>query len=160
MPQLELTNMVMIQDPATGKVVVQRRVKSYRGIAFPGGHTEPGESIYHSAIREVWEETGLTVSSLTPCGMIDWFNNETQDHYFTFFYRTQEFTGTLLDGTEEGAVFWARLEDLETMDLSPNFKEYLPIFLGETYTEAFCSWNSHQKPDLRQENPWGIVYHR
>ncbi len=36
MPKIETTNMVMVQDSATGKVIVQRRVKSWCGIAFPG----------------------------------------------------------------------------------------------------------------------------
>ncbi|MBO5410173.1 MAG: NUDIX domain-containing protein, partial [Clostridia bacterium] len=42
--QVELTNMVMIEDKATGKVLVQERVKSWKGLSFPGGHVEPGES--------------------------------------------------------------------------------------------------------------------
>ncbi len=150
MANLEITNMVMIQDKATGKVVVQDRLKSWCGIAFPGGHAEPGESIYDSAIREVWEETGLTVRNLTPCGFMYWFNNKTQDKYFTYFYKTTDFTGTLTDATEEGAVFWTSLDSLESMKLAPNFKDYLPVFLGDRYTEAYCSWNDETESDARE----------
>lgn len=50
--------MVMVQHPETGMVLVQNRIKSWQGIAFPGGHAEPGESIYDSAVREIREETG------------------------------------------------------------------------------------------------------
>ncbi len=158
MANLEITNMVMIQDKATGKVVVQDRLKSWCGIAFPGGHAEPGESIYDSAIREVWEETGLTVRNLTPCGFMYWFNNKTQDKYFTYFYKTTDFTGTLIDATEEGAVFWTSLDSLDSMKLAPNFKEYLPVFLGDRYTEAYCSWNDEMEIDQTKSNPWGIIY--
>ncbi|CCX38110.1 nUDIX hydrolase [Clostridium sp. CAG:1013] len=158
MANLEITNMVMIQDKATGKVVVQDRLKSWCGIAFPGGHAEPGESIYDSAIREVWEETGLTVRNLTPCGFMYWFNNKTQDKYFTYFYKTTDFTGTLIDATEEGAVFWTSLDSLDSMKLAPNFKEYLPVFLADRYTEAYCSWNDEMEIDQTKTNPWGIVY--
>lgn len=158
MANLEITNMVMIQDMATGKVVVQDRLKSWCGIAFPGGHAEPGESIYDSAIREVWEETGLTVRNLTPCGFMYWFNNKTQDKYFTYFYKTTDFTGTLIDATEEGAVFWTSLDSLDSMKLAPNFKEYLPVFLGDRYTEAYCSWNDEMEIDQTKSNPWGIIY--
>ena len=158
MANLEITNMVMIQDKATGKVVVQDRLKSWCGIAFPGGHAEPGESIYDSAIREVWEETGLTVRNLTPCGFMYWFNNKTQDKYFTYFYKTTDFTGTLIDATEEGAVFWTSLDSLDSMKLAPNFKEYLPVFLGDRYTEAYCSWNDEMEIDQTKTNPWGIIY--
>jgi 8-oxo-dGTP diphosphatase len=158
MANLEITNMVMIQDKATGKVVVQDRLKSWCGIAFPGGHAEPGESIYDSAIREVWEETGLTVRNLTPCGFMYWFNNKTQDKYFTYFYKTTDFTGTLIDATEEGTVFWTSLDSLDSMKLAPNFKEYLPVFLGDRYTEAYCSWNDEMEIDQTKSNPWGIIY--
>ena len=158
MPNLEITNMVMVQDPVTGQVVVQKRVKNWCGIAFPGGHAEPGESIYDSAVREIKEETGLDIQNLTPCGFMYWFNNKTQDKYFTYFYKTTDFSGSLLASTAEGEVFWASLDDLQTMQLAPNFPDYLPIFLGNHYTEAYCSWNEDMNVDETQPNPWGIVY--
>lgn len=35
MSKNELTNMVMIQDKNTGRVLVQDRVKSWKGLSFP-----------------------------------------------------------------------------------------------------------------------------
>lgn len=150
MPKLEITNMVMIQDKSTGKVVVQERVKSWCGISFPGGHAEPGESIYDSAVREIKEETGLDIRNLKACGFMYWFNNQTEDKYFTYFYKTSDYSGELLDCTDEGRVFWTSLSELDDMKLAPNFKEYLPMFLEDKYAEAYCSWNDDQ--------PWEIVY--
>lgn len=158
MPKLEITNMVMVQNPVIGEVLVQNRVKNWCGIAFPGGHAEPGESIYDSAVREIKEETGLDIQNLTPCGLMYWFNNQTQDKYFTYFYKTTEYSGSLLDATDEGAVFWAPLDALSSMQLAPNFADYLPIFLAHRYTEAYCSWNNDMHVDLTQPNPWGIFY--
>jgi 8-oxo-dGTP diphosphatase len=63
MPKVELTSMVMIQDKTTGKVLVQERVKSWKGLSFPGGHVNQGESIVDSAIREIKEETGLDIKT-------------------------------------------------------------------------------------------------
>ena len=45
MSKLEITNMVMVHDEAADRVVVIERRRSWCGIAFPGGHAEPGESI-------------------------------------------------------------------------------------------------------------------
>nr|MBQ4317922.1 NUDIX domain-containing protein [Clostridia bacterium] len=70
---VEVTNMVMIYDSKTDRVLVQNRRRSWKGIAFPGGHLEPGESIRDSAIREVREETGLDITDLEYCGMLNWY---------------------------------------------------------------------------------------
>lgn len=51
------------------QILVQDRVKSWNGVAFPGGHVESRESIVDSTIREIKEETGLDISNLTLCGV-------------------------------------------------------------------------------------------
>lgn len=158
MPKLELTNMVMVQNPDTKEVIVQERVKSWCGVSFPGGHVENGESIYDSAVREIKEETGLTIENLKYCGIIYWFNNVTEDKYFVHLYKTTDYSGEMLEKTEEGRVFWTSIEELYNMNLSSNFREYMPLFLEDKYSEAFCSWNDDMKVDLTKPNPWGIIY--
>ena len=158
MPKLEITNMVMVQNKQTGRVVVQQRIKSWTGISFPGGHAEPGESIYDSAVREIREETGLEIRNLQSCGFMYWFNTKTEDKYFVYFYKTTDYTGELIDSTDEGRVFWTNLSDLSDGEMAPNFKEYLPMFLEGKYSEAYCAYNEDQNPDPTADNPWGIVY--
>ena len=158
MPKLEITNIIMAQNPDDGKVIVQERIKSWCGISFPGGHAESRESIYDSAIREIKEETGLDIKNLKACGFMYWFNNKTEDKCFTYFYKTTDYSGELIGSTEEGRVFWASLDELAAMKLAPNFKEYLPMFLEDKYSEAYCSWNNDMKPDKNKDNPWGIIY--
>lgn len=57
--KVELTNICMIYDEKNNKVLVQDRIKSWKGITFPGGHIEYGGGIVESTIREIKEETGL-----------------------------------------------------------------------------------------------------
>ena len=58
-------------------MLVEEKVgKDYKGIVFPGGHIENGEPIVDSIIREIYEETGLTVSNLELCGVKDWVKED------------------------------------------------------------------------------------
>ena len=136
MGKVTLTNMVMVQDPITQKVLVQKRVKRYPGLAFPGGHAEDGESLYDSAVREVREETGYEIRHLIPCGFIYW-DHENGDKYFTYFFRTTEFSGEMIPETDEGPVFWMDLEALHGDGLAPNMEKYLTMMTGR-FSECYC----------------------
>lgn len=144
MPGVELTNMCMVYDRANDKVLVQERVKSWRGISFPGGHVDAGEGIVESVIREIREETGFIVTNLEPCGIIHWYNDETGDRYFVFNFRTEDYEGDLLSETDEGSVFWVDRTELPNLKLSDGLKERLPMFLDGRYAEAFGIWNKHK----------------
>jgi 8-oxo-dGTP diphosphatase len=147
MPKCELTTMVMIQDPTSGKVLVQERVKSWKGYAFPGGHIEDGESLYDCAVREIFEETGLTIRNLKSCGLVHWYNNKTGDRYMVFLYKTSEFEGNLISN-DEGKNFWMNIDDLRyelnNGEQTNRFHFYQPLFFEDKYSEAFGSWNDDE----------------
>ena len=137
--ETELCNMCMITD-GSGRVLVQERLpkptSSWSGLTFPGGHVEPGETVVASVIREVQEETGLTVSNLRNCGYIQWYNPEKQSQYFVFLFKTDTFTGNLKDSAE-GKMKWLTLDEMLSGKLAPNMKEYLSVFQNETTLQAF-----------------------
>ena len=137
--ETELCNMCMITD-GSGRVLVQERLpkptSSWSGLTFPGGHAEPGETVVASVIREVQEETGLTVSNLRNCGYIQWYNPEKHSQYFVFLFKTDTFTGNLKDSAE-GKMKWQTLDEMLSGKLAPNMKEYLSVFQNETTLQAF-----------------------
>lgn len=141
MPKFTLTNMVMVTDPETGKVLVQNRIKKYKGIAFPGGHVEDGESIYASAVREIKEETGYDISNLQSKGFIYW-DHVNGSKYFTYFYTTSTFSGECIGATDEGEVFWVDPAELPNMQLAPNMEKYMKMF-GGNYSECHCIEDDH-----------------
>jgi 8-oxo-dGTP diphosphatase len=135
-------NMTMVVN-AKGEVLVLDRAKTdWPGLTFPGGKVEPGESFAASAIREIKEETGLSLSSVIPCGTVHWADAKTGHRYIEFLYKSTSFTGELVGETDEGRVFWMDPEKLRVSEkLSPNFEHYLPLFLDGGYSELFFEWD-------------------
>jgi 8-oxo-dGTP diphosphatase len=147
-PDVELTTMCMIHDPVCGRVVVQQRCKSWKGISFPGGHVEPGDSLISATVREVKEETGLTVSNLKACGIIHWYNTDTGQRFFVFNFKTDTYRGELVAETDEGKVFWVDIHKLSGMELAEGFRERLPMFFDNQFTEGFGTWNSAETSEM------------
>ena len=140
-----LTNMCMVYDG--DKVLVQDRVDpDWPGITFPGGHVESGESFCASVIREVFEETGLTIENPRLCGVKEW-ENQDGSRYIVLFYKTNQFSGQL-KSSEEGKVFWSTVESLSSLKLSLDFQQHLEPFFNEDLSEAFyentsLGWKLH-----------------
>lgn len=128
-----LTNMCMIYDDK-GNIVVQNRVDpEWSGVTFPGGHVELGESFTQSVIREVYEETGLTISHPKICG-IKQFPSKDGARYIVLFYKTDKFTGELRSSSE-GKVFWINEKDLSNYPLAKDFEEMFEIFKNDDLQE-------------------------
>lgn len=130
----EITNLCMIQDGT--KVLVQDRLaKNWPGITFPGGHVDAGESVTDSVIREVFEETGLTIRQPRLCGIKDWTRDDGV-RYLLFLYKTDKFSGEL-KSSEEGEVFWAELSALPGMNLAEDMEVNLRVFLEDGISEFY-----------------------
>ena len=131
--QAIFTNLCMVYDDAGNILVEDRRDPDWPGICFPGGHVEPGESFVESVIREVWEETGLTIENPKLCGTKQ-FPTKNGERYVVFFYKTDRFSGTL-HSCEEGEVFWVSKEELKNYTLCPDFLEMVKVFEDDDLSE-------------------------
>lgn len=130
MENVELTNMTMVIDRENDMVLVQNRIKGdWTGIAFPGGHIEKGESIVDSAIREIKEETGLTISDLQICGVKDWYIQENNKRYIVFLFKTYSNKGDLINCGEEGYVFWHNINELHLLGLAHGFDNMIKVMI-------------------------------
>ena len=137
--ETELCNMCMISD-AQGRVLVQERLPKpsnpWSGLTFPGGHVEPGETVVASVIREVREETGLTITNVVPAGYIQGYNQDRQSQYFVFLFKTSSYSGDL-KGSVEGNVRWMTLDEMLSGKLAPNMQKYLAVFQNENIPQAY-----------------------
>ena len=134
-----LTNLCLIEDTSTNKVVLQyrspERYKKWSGYAFPGGHIEEGEGLVESVIREVYEETGLTIADPKLVAVKDWEPDE-GGRYIVFCYKATEFTGQLRS-SEEGEVSWVEKDQLEKLDLSYDMLPLLEVMEDPDLSEYY-----------------------
>ena len=128
---IELTVLCLIEDG--DRILLQNRVKNdWHGYALPGGHVEPGESVVDAVIREMKEETGLTVLSPRLVG-VKQFPIES-GRYLVFLFKATRWTGEL-QSSEEGHMEWieySRLPELQTVD---DFDELLRVINSPELTE-------------------------
>ena len=131
-----LTNMCMIYDG--DRVLVQdKKDDGWGGITFPGGHVEKGEFITPSVIREMKEETGLTIENPKLCGIKEFLRAKDGVRYIVFLYRADKFSGEL-HSSAEGEVFWYPLAELEKSgELISGFREMLSVFTGDALSEIY-----------------------
>ena len=129
--RVELTTLCMVYRGE--ELLLQNRVKTdWRGYCFPGGHVEPGESIVDSVVREMKEETGLTVSGLRLCGIKQFPIDG--GRYLVFFFKTDRFMGDLCS-SEEGKMEWISRQTLPCLNTVSDFMDMLKVFDRDDLTE-------------------------
>lgn len=107
-----------------------------------GGKVAEGESIDDAARREVAEECGLTVESMTPAGVLE-FTFEGQDGILeVHLFRVDRWSGTVAE-SEEMQPQWFAIGDIPYSEMWPDDAFWLPSCLdGKTCNGAF-----HFAPD-------------
>lgn len=149
---IEMVNMCMIYNPETNEVLVEDKtdVTWKFGHTFPGGHVDNRERLYDAMVREVFEETGLTVKNLELCGNVEWFDTNPDYRRIGFLYRTSDFSGELKQ-SEEGKNFWMNLDDLTEENTADSFMEMLEIFTKPHVVDAYSNeMNGHLSLNPKQ----------
>lgn len=101
----------------------------YNGI---GGHLEPGETPYRSALRELKEETGLDIDALTLRAIVhvtlpeDPGRDRSGVILFVFVGKAQDWD---LESSPEGVPVWVERAELASLPLVEDLPELLPRVL-------------------------------
>ena len=80
-----------------------------------GGHFEENESPEECVLREVMEETGLTLLSYRFRGLITFVSDKWETEYMCLF-TADEFEGELQD-CDEGELCWVKKSDINSLNL-------------------------------------------
>ena len=128
---VELTTLCMVTDG--DRILLQNRVKEdWQGFTFPGGHVENGESFVDAVIREMKEETGLTVISPKLAG-IKQFPIE-GGRYIVLLFKATQYEGEL-HSSEEGKMEWVERSKLSQIKTVDDFAELLKVMDDPDLTE-------------------------
>ena len=132
----EFTVLCLIHDK--DRILMQDRIsEDWKGYTLPGGHVEIGESIVDAVIREMKEETGLTIRNPKLCGVKQfpiYDGDYSKGRYVVFLFETDEYSGELVS-SEEGVMHWVSNSDLDKVNMVDDLPELLEVMMDGKYNE-------------------------
>ena len=129
--RVELAVLCLIKDG--DRVLLQNRVKKdWQGYTLPGGHVERGESFVDAVVREMKEETGLTIEKPRMVGIKQFPIDG--GRYIVLLFEATQFTGEVVS-SEEGEMTWIDRAELANISAVDDLQELLKVFDDPELTE-------------------------
>lgn len=122
----------------------------YNGI---GGKVERGESVSEGIKREIREETGLEVSSMSLRGTIIWtdFGPKKED-WLAFIFIVDGFEGTPFELNDEGTLSWVDIDKLEELPMWKGDRLFLPLIFDNDPRQ----FHGHMRYDGDEPIEWNF----
>jgi len=98
-------------------------------------------------IREMKEETGLTIEKPQLCGVKEWINAD-GSRYVVFLFRADRFSGELTSSAE-GRVFWLEKDEVLKSGWIWHMDSLLRIMADGEFTELYLDAADDWKPVLK-----------
>lgn len=137
---MKLATLCYVQDKLSNRTLMIYRNKKendyhegkWNGL---GGKFEPGESPEECAIREIKEESGLTVKSVKMKGFLTFPLFDGKDDWYVFLFTADDFEGDLIE-SPEGHLEWIPNENLFDINLWDGDKNFIPWLFEENFFSA------------------------
>lgn len=111
-----------------------------------GGKLEPGETPEECAIREIYEESGLTVTKPILKGILTFPGFANDEDWYAFVFLAPEFEGELIE-SPEGTLKWVDDEQLLDLNLWEGDRIFLPWLEGHRFFSAKFVYKDGQLND-------------
>lgn len=137
---MKLATLCYVADKKSDSTLMLHRVKKendyhegkWNGL---GGKFEQGESPEECAIREIEEESGLKVKSVTMKGFITFPLFDGKEDWYVFLFTANEFEGNLID-SPEGNLAWIKNDVLTDLNLWDGDKIFIPWLFEDKFFSA------------------------
>ena len=137
---MKLATLCYIIDKKSDSTLMLHRIKKendyhqgkWNGL---GGKLNKGESPEECAIREIKEESGLTIKKPHLKGFITFPNFDGVDDWYVFVFTIDEFEGKLID-SPEGKLEWIPNNELTLLNLWEGDKIFLEWVFGDKMFSA------------------------
>lgn len=121
-----------------------------------GGKFEPGETPEECLVREVYEETGLSLTSYIFVGVIR-FESDEYEAEDMYLYKGTDFTGELKEDCPEGTLKWvdaSKVLDLPTWEGDKYFLK--PLLEGRTNLKMKVRYEGNTLAEFVDDTTEGI----
>jgi 8-oxo-dGTP diphosphatase len=117
-----------------------------------GGKFEAGETPEECVIREIYEESGLSIHNPRLCGLL-MFPNFKGNDWYVFVYTASDFTGELID-SPEGKLEWIPDEKILELNLWESDHIFMPWIQDGKFFSAKFIYNGDKMCG------YDVIFHR
>ena len=146
-PLVSTTNMLILKGDEALFIKRSEKLENFPGwYMLPGGKQEHDETPMRAAIIETFEETGLKVIKPQLKVVATHFHEYKPKVYLVFIYLAREFSGRLIEKSEEGELIWLSVNKiLEDPKLYPDLKRHFRLIFEGDGQEVIFTYHRFNK---------------